>query len=139
MPFEPVTLGLKFAVRVHHLTARDVLVVNCPGCHKAYWVAPYVLYERYHEHQKLEVVAKDFHLFPSATTIVRYYPMTDPFGGAGNFVGPNPNQDASVTYYMRKRHTFGKMDVSLFDAKGNFIQTYSYYKEGSIFCRCHFF
>ena len=46
MPYEPVTLGLKFAIRVHHLTARDVLVVNCPACHKAYWVATYILYER---------------------------------------------------------------------------------------------
>jgi photosystem II stability/assembly factor-like uncharacterized protein len=70
-----------------------------------------------------EVVAKEFHIFPSQPAIVRYYPMTDPFGGAGNFVGPNPNQDAAVTYYMKKRHTFGKMEVSLWDAKGNFIQS----------------
>jgi hypothetical protein len=35
MPFEPVTLGLKFAVRVRHLTARDVLVFTYPACHKA--------------------------------------------------------------------------------------------------------
>ena len=60
MPFEPVTLGLKFAVRVHHLTARDVLVVTCPACHKAYWVAPYILYERFHEYLPLEVMAKEF-------------------------------------------------------------------------------
>ena len=60
MPYEPVTLGLKFAVRVHHLTARDVLVVTCPACHKAYWVATHILYERFHEYQPLEIVAKEF-------------------------------------------------------------------------------
>lgn len=60
MPYEPVTLGLKFAVRVHHLTGRDVLVVSCPACHKAYWVAPHVIYARFHEHLPLETVAKDF-------------------------------------------------------------------------------
>lgn len=37
-----------------------MLVVTCPACHKAYWVAPYVLHERFHEHLPLEVVAKEF-------------------------------------------------------------------------------
>ena len=59
MPYESVTLGFKFAVRVKNLTGRDVLVVTCPACHKSYWVAPHVLYARYHEYQPLEVVAKD--------------------------------------------------------------------------------
>ena len=60
MPYEPTILGLKFAIRVHHLTVRDVLVVTCPSCHKAYWVATHTLYKRFHEHLPIEVVAKEF-------------------------------------------------------------------------------
>jgi len=60
MPYEPVTLGLKFAIRVHHLTARDVLVVTCPACQKAYWVPTHVLYERFHEHLPIERIAEEF-------------------------------------------------------------------------------
>jgi len=59
MPYVPITLGFKFAVRVKQLTARDVVMVVCPACHKQYQVAPHVIYERYHEHLPLEEVAKD--------------------------------------------------------------------------------
>jgi len=45
-----------------------------------------------------------------------------PFGGSGNFVGSNPSNAAYITYYMKKRHTFGKMTLEVFDAEGNFIK-----------------
>ncbi len=45
------------------------------------------------------------------------------FGGAGNFVAGNPNENAKIIYYMGKRHTFGKMFVEIYDPKGNFIKT----------------
>jgi len=61
MPFEAVTLGFKFSVRLHQLTARDVVVVTCPSCHKVYYVPPYVLLERYHEHCRIEALAPGFH------------------------------------------------------------------------------
>lgn len=57
MPYAPRTLGLKFAVRVHHLTARDVLVVTRLACHKAYWVATLIIYKRFHEHEPIEGLA----------------------------------------------------------------------------------
>jgi hypothetical protein len=60
MPYEPVTLGFKFAIRLKQLTARDVLVVTCPACHKSYFVAPHILLERYHEHRPIESFASDF-------------------------------------------------------------------------------
>lgn len=46
------------------------------------------------------------------------------FGGTSSetqFVGANPSQGARIAYYMSKRHTFGKMTMSVQDMKGNFI------------------
>lgn len=60
MPYEPVTLGLKFAIRVHHLTARDVVVVTCPMCHARFNVAAHHFYARYHELRCLIDIEKDF-------------------------------------------------------------------------------
>jgi hypothetical protein len=60
MPYEPVILDLKFAIRVHDLTGPDVLVVTCPDCHKIFNVAPHVIYARFHKHMPLIDVAKQF-------------------------------------------------------------------------------
>jgi photosystem II stability/assembly factor-like uncharacterized protein len=70
-----------------------------------------------------EVVSKPFHIFTPRTTYLR-----DPgsasgwFGGAGNFVGPNPGTAATIVYYMNKRHTFGKMYVEVWK-DGKLVKT----------------
>lgn len=60
MPYVPVTIGLKFNIRIRDLTARDVLVVTCQKCEKGYRVAPHVLHDRYHELYSIMSVEKDF-------------------------------------------------------------------------------
>lgn len=60
MSYEPVSLGLKFSIRICNLTARDVLVVTCTACHAQFNVAPHHLHARYHELRKLIDVEKDF-------------------------------------------------------------------------------
>jgi len=60
MSYEPVTLGLKFEIRIGNLTARDVLIVTCPSCHARFNVAPHHLFARYHEMRKITDIEKDF-------------------------------------------------------------------------------
>ena len=46
------------------------------------------------------------------------------FGGTSSetqFVGANPSTNARITYFLSKRHTFGKMTMVVQDMKGNFI------------------
>ncbi len=46
------------------------------------------------------------------------------FGGTSSetqFVGGNPSQGARIAYYMSKRHTFGKMTMTVRDTDGNFV------------------
>ncbi len=59
MPYEPVSLGLKFAIRLEHLTVRDVVVITCAGCHRRWNVPPYRLLERYHAYKLIQTLEQD--------------------------------------------------------------------------------
>ncbi len=39
-------------------------------------------------------------------------------GDAGEFVGENPSRAARITYFLKNRHTFGKMSMDVYDAAG---------------------
>ncbi len=46
------------------------------------------------------------------------------FGGtalSNQFVGNNPSSDALISYFLPKRHTFGKMTAEIVDVEGNLI------------------
>ncbi len=46
------------------------------------------------------------------------------FGGTSSptqFVGANPSTNARITYFLSKRHTFGKMTMKVLDKEGNFV------------------
>lgn len=61
-----------------------------------------------------EMAASSFRFLEKAPTVLR-----DPgagggwFGGSGNFVGQNPSTAAQITYFMNRRHLFGKMYVEI--------------------------
>lgn len=44
------------------------------------------------------------------------------FEGAGNYVAANPSGNARIAYYMKKRHTFGKMAIEVIGPDGQLIQ-----------------
>jgi photosystem II stability/assembly factor-like uncharacterized protein len=69
-----------------------------------------------------EVAAKDFHFFETGPTWLKLPRSGRPFGGAGNFVGENPDESASITYYLKKRHTIGKMTMEVFGPDGQLIK-----------------
>ncbi len=47
------------------------------------------------------------------------------FGGETAFVGRSKNRNARFVYYLKKRHTFGKMKMEIQDLKGNKIVSLS--------------
>ncbi len=68
-----------------------------------------------------EVLKKDVHFFTSKPT-----PMLEEngFGGGSTelqFVGANKSTSAKIIYYLKKRHTFGKMTMEIRDDNGNKI------------------
>ena len=69
-----------------------------------------------------EVLAKDVHFFKTEP-----FTMNESSGFSGNFgietqfVGSNKNTSARIIYYLKKRHTFGKMKMEVQDMDGNKI------------------
>ncbi len=64
--------------------------------------------------------------------VIRLPRSGKPFGGAGNFAGPNPPASAQIAYYMKKRHTFGKMRLEVYDEGGQLIKDLPPGKSGGI-------
>lgn len=65
-----------------------------------------------------EVLAKDVHFFESKPSIIE---ESSPFGGTATemeFVGSNGSNDVKITYYLKKKHIFGKMSMEVQDQNG---------------------
>ena len=43
--------------------------------------------------------------------------------GDASFAGPNPPDDAVITYYQQKRHIFGDLKLEVFDSSGTLVST----------------
>ncbi len=68
-----------------------------------------------------EVLVKDVHFFDTKSFVIK---EEGGFGGGSTelqFVGDNPSASAKIIYYLKKRHTFGKMSLSIQDQNGNEI------------------
>ena len=66
-----------------------------------------------------EVLKKKFHFFANDPTVIQ---EQNGFGGGSTetqFVGANPSPAAQISYFMNKRHIFGKMKLEVFDSDGN--------------------
>ena len=44
------------------------------------------------------------------------------FPGDDQFIGQNPDEDAQIIYYQKKRHIFGDMFIEIYDPDGNLIK-----------------
>lgn len=74
-----------------------------------------------------EVLAKDVHFFNTKPFIMYedQGAFGNGFGGETSFVGRSKNRDARFVYYLKKRHTFGKMKMEVQDMKGNKVASLS--------------
>lgn len=69
-----------------------------------------------------DILDEELTFLETGTTFIELPRPGDWFGGAGNYVASNPNSNAQITYFMNKRHTFGKMFIEVLDQEGNVIQ-----------------
>ena len=66
-----------------------------------------------------ENLDKNVHFFSSKPAMMM---EESGFGGTSTetqFVGRNPSRQANISYYLKKRHTFGKMYIEIQDMEGN--------------------
>lgn len=55
-------------------------------------------------------------------------PITNPTGaqefpGDGDFIGPNPPESATITYYLKERHVFGDLKIEIYNSEGKLMAT----------------
>jgi photosystem II stability/assembly factor-like uncharacterized protein len=73
-----------------------------------------------------EVLSKDLHFFEVGPfTMEEDSGFSGSFGGETQFVGANKNTAARLVYYLKKRHTFGKMAMEIQDMEGNKVASLS--------------
>lgn len=69
-----------------------------------------------------EVLSKDVHFFNTKPfTMVEKSGFSGSFGSETQFVGQNKRNAARIVYYLKKRHTFGKMKMEVQDKQGHKI------------------
>ncbi len=65
-----------------------------------------------------EMLAQNVVFMPARPTVQHVSANGGWVNGDAAFVGPNPSDDAVITYYMRKRHIFGDMRIEVLDQDG---------------------
>lgn len=70
-----------------------------------------------------ETLQKDIVILPTRPTPIRFQVGFQEFPGTDEFVGSNPDERASIVYYLKARHMVGDMKVEILDAKGDVLAT----------------
>tara|TARA_B100000768_G_scaffold2108_1_gene2723 strand:+ start:445 stop:3525 length:3081 start_codon:yes stop_codon:yes gene_type:complete len=69
-----------------------------------------------------EVLAQDVYFFKTKPLIMTEDSgFSGSFGAETQFVGQSKSSAARIVYYLKKRHTFGKMKMEVYDMEGNKI------------------
>ncbi len=79
-----------------------------------------------------DILDQTLAFLPTKPTYIRLPRQGRPFGGAGNFNGENPSEAVQIAYFMKRRHTFGRMRLEVYDAEGNFVNEFSAGKSAGI-------
>ncbi|MGD1945911.1 MAG: hypothetical protein ACFB0A_06560 [Croceivirga sp.] len=69
-----------------------------------------------------DVLTKTLHFFDTPDTVIdETTSFSGRFGDEPQFTGRNKTKDVQIKYYLKKRHTFGKMTLEIQDMEGNLI------------------
>ncbi|PCJ97166.1 MAG: hypothetical protein COA50_05880 [Flavobacteriaceae bacterium] len=68
------------------------------------------------------VLSKNVHFFSNKPTVINEESgFSGSFGKETQFVGANKTKNLQLKYYLKKRHTFGKMRMVIQDMDGNYV------------------
>jgi photosystem II stability/assembly factor-like uncharacterized protein len=70
-----------------------------------------------------ETLAKDSAFIEAKPSVQRIPASGGWSNGDAVFVGPNPPDEAVITYYLKKRHIFGDLKIEVFDPQGKMLST----------------
>ncbi len=70
-----------------------------------------------------ETLAKDAVFIQAQPSVQRLPAQGGWSNGDAVFIGPNPPDEAIITYYQKKRHIFGDLKIEVFDPQGKLMGT----------------
>ena len=70
-----------------------------------------------------ELLGKTTAVLPSRPVRMSVPAALQHFPGEGEYAGANPPEGAVITYYLRERHTFGKLALDVLDPSGRIVKT----------------
>jgi photosystem II stability/assembly factor-like uncharacterized protein len=68
-----------------------------------------------------EVLEQDVKILPSRDFRIGTFGGQQIFPGDDEYVGPNPSEEATISYYLKKRHIFGDLKVFVLNDKDEII------------------
>ena len=68
-----------------------------------------------------EVLAQEVAFLPSKPAVMLIPNSMQDFPGDDEFIGENPEEAASITYWLQKRHLIGDLKVEVYDDKGELV------------------
>jgi photosystem II stability/assembly factor-like uncharacterized protein len=70
-----------------------------------------------------QVLNSDLFIFPMRPFEIRVPVSEQSFPGSQEFVGDNPPEAATITYYLKDRHIFGDLKVEIYSPEGKLLTT----------------
>src|SRR5262249_12098308 len=70
-----------------------------------------------------QTLAKDVDFIGTRPAVQRISASGGWANGDAVFVGHNPSDEATITYYQKKRHIFGDLRIEVFDSEGKLLGT----------------
>jgi photosystem II stability/assembly factor-like uncharacterized protein len=70
-----------------------------------------------------ELLQADVAMLPSRPAPMVIPASLQEFGGDDEFFGHNPEEAATITYYLKKRHVVGELRLEVYDDKGKLVST----------------
>ncbi|MBW8873501.1 MAG: glycosyl hydrolase [Acidobacteria bacterium] len=70
-----------------------------------------------------EAIEAEVVMLPSRTAAMAIPASVQEFPGNDEFFAFNPEESATITYYLKKRHLFGDLKVEVYDAQGKLVST----------------
>lgn len=68
-----------------------------------------------------ENISKNVYFFKTKPTVLRDDAPFSEGGDMSEYIGANPNRNAQIIYYLKSRHTFGKMTLQVLDQAGKVV------------------
>jgi photosystem II stability/assembly factor-like uncharacterized protein len=70
----------------------------------------------------MNALTSDIHIFPSRPLQLRIPKYDQSFPGDAEFVGDNPSESATITYYLKKRPVIGDLNIKIYSPEGKLLK-----------------